>query len=105
MLSKRTAIQLPAAWLDELNDQSALITDPDGRAAVLCEMAYAAHRRREIDSGELSEMLEFAEAAREWALLEHEEAFHIGLFQYESAAEWERDEPGRIVVGGAPGEG
>lgn len=49
-------------------------------------------------------MLGFAEAAREWALLEHEEAFHIGLFQYESAAEWERDEPGRIVVGGAPGK-
>ncbi len=95
MLNKRTAIQLPAAWLDELNDQPALVTDPDGRAAVLCE----------IDSGELSEMLEFAEAAREWALLEHEEAFHIGLFQYESAAEWERDEPGRIVVGGAPERG
>ena len=44
-------------------------------------MAYAAHRRREIDSGELSEMLEFAEAAREWELLEHEEAWHLGIFQ------------------------
>lgn len=105
VLNKCTTIQLPVAWLDELNDQSVLVTDPDGRAAVVCEMAYAAHRRREIDSGELSEMLEFAEAAREWALLEHEEAFHIGLFQYESAAEWERDEPGRIVVGGASGKG
>ena len=57
------------------------------------------------DSGELSEMLEFAGAAREWALLEHEEAFHSGLFQYESAAQLERDEPGRIVGGGAPGKG
>lgn len=81
VLNKRPAIQLPAAWLAELNDQPALVTDPDGRAAVLCEMAYAAHRRREIDSGELSEMLEFAEAAREWALLEHEEAWHLGIFQ------------------------
>ncbi|MBO9552774.1 hypothetical protein [Pseudomonas sp.] len=65
-MNKRIAIQPPAAWLDELNDQPALVTDPEGRAAVPCEMAYAAHRRREIDSGELSEMLEFAEAAREW---------------------------------------
>ncbi len=37
---------IPRAWLDELNDQFSLITDPDGRAAVLDEMAYAAHRRR-----------------------------------------------------------
>jgi hypothetical protein len=98
-------IRLPRAWLDELNDQEALVTDPDGRAAVLCEMAYAAHRRHEVDGGELCEMLEFAEAAREWALLEHEEAFHIGLFEYVSAAEWEKDEPGRIVVGRGPGKG
>ncbi|AVD89673.1 MULTISPECIES: hypothetical protein [Pseudomonas] len=65
------ATSLPPAWLAELNDQGALVTDPDGRAAVLCEMAFAAHRRREVDDGELSDMLEFAEAARLWAL-EHE---------------------------------
>jgi hypothetical protein len=34
---------LPNGWLVELGDQTALITDPDGRAAVLSEMAYAAH--------------------------------------------------------------
>ncbi|MCL8301410.1 hypothetical protein [Pseudomonas mosselii] len=96
------AIRLPAAWLAELNDHYALVTDPDGRAAVLREMAFAAHRRRDVDSGELPDMLEFADAAREWALLEHEEAFHIGLFQYVSAAELEKDEPGRIVVGRTP---
>lgn len=71
---------LPRAWLDELNDQFALATDPDGRAAVLCAMAMAAHRRREVDADQLCEMLEFAEAARVWALLEHEQSggvFHI----------------------------
>lgn len=65
------ATDLPQAWVAELDDQVALVTDPDGRAAVLCEMAFAAHRRREVDDVELSEMLEFAEAARLWAL-EHE---------------------------------
>lgn len=66
--SKRMGIRLPAGWLAELNDQCALITDPDGRAAVLCAMAYAAHRRREVGSEELVDMLEFAESARWWAL-------------------------------------
>lgn len=62
------ATSIPPAWLAELNDQSALVTDPDGRAAVLCEMAFAAHRRQEVGDDELSDMLEFAEAARLWAL-------------------------------------
>lgn len=63
---------LPRAWIDELNDQFALVCDPDGRAAVLSEMAKAAHRRREVGEGELVDMLELAEAARLWALVEHE---------------------------------
>ncbi|MBF8793629.1 hypothetical protein IRZ70_12510 [Pseudomonas monteilii] len=71
---------IPRAWLDELNDQFSLITDPDGRAAVLDEMAYAAHRRREVSSENLVDMLELSEAARLWALTEHEEAWAIGLF-------------------------
>ncbi len=62
------ATELPQAWLAELNDQAALVADPDGRAAVLSEMAYAAHRRQEIDESDLVEMLEMAEAARLWAL-------------------------------------
>lgn len=37
---------LAKAWLAELNDLSELITDPDVPAAVLCEMAGAAPRRR-----------------------------------------------------------
>ncbi|WP_414538027.1 hypothetical protein [Pseudomonas sp. CAM1A] len=96
---------IPQPWLDELYDGPALVTDPDGRAAVLNEMAYAASRRREIDAGVLSDMLELTEAARTWALLEHEEAWAISLLRYESAEEWERDEPGRIVVRMSPREG
>jgi len=63
---------IPQPWLDELSDRRALVTDPDGRAAVLEEMAYAARRRQEIDPGVLSDMLELTEAARVWALLERE---------------------------------
>ncbi|WP_330508155.1 hypothetical protein V1687_16740 [Pseudomonas putida] len=62
------ATDLPAAWLAELNDQVALVADPDGRAAVLDEMAYAARRRREVDDGDLVDMLEIVESARLWAL-------------------------------------
>lgn len=71
---------LPMAWLAELDDHFALVTDPDGRAAVLSEMAHAAHRRGEVDAEDLTDMLELAEAGRYWALTEHEEAWHLGLF-------------------------
>lgn len=63
---------LPQAWVSELDDQVALLEDPDGRAAVLSEMAYAARRRREVDDGDLVDMLEIVEAARLWALDESE---------------------------------
>ncbi len=66
------ATELPQAWLVELNDQVALVADPDGRAAVLDEMAYAARRRREVDDGDLVDMLEIVESARLWALDESE---------------------------------
>lgn len=70
----------PSAWLAELNDRFSLVTDPDGRAAALNEMAYAAHRVREVDDSVLADMLELVEVARLWALIEHEEASAIGLF-------------------------
>ncbi|MNS71495.1 hypothetical protein D3C72_1048670 [compost metagenome] len=68
------ATELPPAWLAELNDQVALVADPDGRAAVLDEMAYAA-RRREVDDGDLVDMLEIVESARLWALDESERSW------------------------------
>ena len=80
---------LPRAWLDELNDQCALATDPDSRAAVLSEMAMAAHRRGEVDADQLCEMLEFAESARLYGLNEIEDAYAMGLFgYYEPLPEW-----------------
>lgn len=65
---------LPAAWIDELMDRFELITDPDGRAAALAEMAVAARRRHELTDGQLAEMLKLVEAGRLWALSEHDEA-------------------------------
>lgn len=49
-----------------------MAASPDGRAAVLSEMAYAARRRQEVDDGDLVDMLEIVEAARLWALDESE---------------------------------
>ncbi len=49
-------------------------------------------------------MLELSEAAKAWGL-EIEEAYHIGLLSYENLKSWEGDEPGRIVIGRAPGWG
>lgn len=91
--------------MDELNDQFALVTDPDGRTALLDEMDYAAHRRREVSAENLIDMLELSEAARAWGLMEIDEAFHIGLFSSEITERWDGDEPGRIVVGRTPGWG
>lgn len=96
---------IPQAWLDELNDRFALFTDPDGRAAVLDEMAYAAHRRREVSCENLVDMLELSEAARAWGLMEFEEAFHIGPFKFELWEEGAGDDPKGIVVGRTPGWG
>ena len=87
--------RLPRAWLAELDDQFALITDPDGRAAVLGEMAHAAHRRREVNSDDLTEMLELAEAARYWALEIEEECpsfFKSGLEKTQSKSRSEKIE-------------
>lgn len=74
------SLDLPRPWLAELHDSFELIVDPHGRAEVLAEMAFAAHRRRVVDDGELSHMPEFAEAARLWVLQEQEEAWNLGIF-------------------------
>ena len=84
---------IPQAWALELDDKTALVTDPDARAAVLSEMAYAARRRRDIDDDTLVDMLELAEAARMWALMEHEEAWALGLF-----GDYPQDHPGGAQV-------
>lgn len=89
VLQGRMMNGLPRAWLDEPYDQCALATDPDGRAAVLSEMAIGAHRRGEVDADQLCEMLEFAEVARLYGLNELKDAYAIGLFGYrEPLSEW-----------------
>lgn len=55
-----------------------------------------AHGRRQIDSCELSEMLEQSDAARLWALSELEEADAVGLFCNDAAESGER--PHRFQV-------
>ncbi|MDD2019039.1 hypothetical protein [Pseudomonas putida] len=77
-------LSLPSAWVAELNDQPALLTDPDGSAAVLVELAISAHRRSDVDADQLADMLEFTEAARLGALIEHEEAAEL----YSEAELW-----------------
>ncbi|AYN10218.1 hypothetical protein CHN49_10310 [Pseudomonas putida] len=61
-------LSLPSGWLAKLNDQPTLLTDLDGRAAVLLELAISAYRRSDVDAAQLAEMLEFAGSARIWAL-------------------------------------
>lgn len=89
VLSSARVDGIPRPWLDEIGDRVELIADPDGRALVMTEMAMAAHRRREVASDTLSEMLELVEAARFWAHNEREEGFAMGLLKFESEAEWE----------------
>ncbi|WP_414155980.1 hypothetical protein [Pseudomonas sp. BNK-44-a] len=69
---RSSAEGIPQPWMDELNDQMAMISDPEGRSAVMTEMAISAHRRQDIGAGALAEMLELAEAARLWAHAERE---------------------------------
>lgn len=70
MLSSLSGI--PQPWMDELNDQVAMVADPDGRAEVMAEMAMAARRRQDVNAAALAEMLELVEAARLWAHAERE---------------------------------
>lgn len=61
-------LSLPMGWIAELHDQFALVAYPDGRAAVISAMAQVLRRRLEVNAERLSEMLEFTEFARLWAL-------------------------------------
>jgi len=96
---------IPQAWMAELNDHFALVTDPEGRSVVLDEMAYAAHRRGEVSAEHLVDMLELSEAAKAWGLVEIDEAYHIGLFSYEISSKWDGDNSGTIILGRTPGWG
>ena len=72
---------IPEAWLEALNNQPSWIDKPDEWAAMLSARAMDLHRRHQVDSGTLSDMLEMVEAGLWYMLVEREEAYAIGLFR------------------------
>ena len=68
-----------AEWQAVIKQRFDLVTDPEVHWRKLVGLAMLAHKRRQVCSGELSEMLELADAAKLWALIEWEEAEAIGL--------------------------
>ena len=69
-----------ADWQAASKQHFDLVTDPEGHWRKLVDLAMLAHERRQVRSDELSEMLELADAARLWGLVEWEEADRVGLF-------------------------
>jgi hypothetical protein len=70
-----------AEWKRMVEDRFELVTNPDGQRTKLRELAMLSYQRYQVDAGELSDMLEVADAAREWGLLELEEGFYLGMFE------------------------
>ena len=66
-------------WQAAIKQHFDLVTNPEGHWRELVDLAFLAHERRQVCSGELSEMLELSDAARLWGLAEWEEAEAIGL--------------------------
>ena len=73
-----------AEWQAASRQHFDLVTDPEGHWRKLVDLAMLAHERRQVCSGELSEMLELADAAKLWGLVEWEEAEAIGLLKGEA---------------------
>lgn len=69
-----------AEWQAASKQQFDLVTDPEAHWRKLVDLAMLAHERRQVRSDDLSEMLELADAARLWGLVEWEEADRVGLF-------------------------
>ncbi|MCH4885551.1 hypothetical protein [Pseudomonas sp. TMW22080] len=69
-----------AEWRAASKQHFDLVTDPEAHWRKLVDLAMLAHERRQVRSDELSEMLELADAARLWGLVEWEEADGVGLF-------------------------
>ena len=69
-----------AEWHAASKQRFDLVTDPEAHRRKLVDIAMLAHERRQVRSDELSEMLELADAARLWGLVEWEEADGVGQF-------------------------
>lgn len=59
-----------ADWQEALGDKDALLKDPDGYAGELTGRARRAREQSIISDEDLSESLEWVDAAYEWALEE-----------------------------------
>ena len=70
-----------AEWKLMIEDHCELVTSPDGQRAKLRALSNLAYQRYQVDAGELSDMLEITDAAREWGLLELEEGSRLGMFE------------------------
>ena len=70
-----------AEWQAAIKQHFDLVTDPEGHWSKLVDLAMLAYERHQVRSEELSEMLELADAARLWGLVEWEEADGVGLFR------------------------
>ena len=73
-----------AEWQAAIKQRFDLVTDPEAQWRKLVDLAMLAHKRRQVCSGELSEMLELSDAAKLWGLVEWEEAEAIGLLKGEA---------------------
>ena len=67
-------------WRKGIGDRMGFLAEPDAHRAKMLGLAYAALRRRMIDLGELSDMLEWLDCAKIWAEVEMAEAEWLGLF-------------------------
>ena len=74
-----------AEWQAAIKQRFDLVTDPEAQWRKLVDLAMLAHKRRQVCSGELSEMLELSDAAKLWGLVEWEEAEAIGLLTEKAA--------------------
>ena len=68
-----------AEWRSGIGNRFDFVSDPEGFRLKLAGLAMAAHQCRQVSAEELNEMLELTDAGKEWALLEWEEAYLVGL--------------------------
>ena len=69
-----------AEWQAASKQQFDLVTDPEVHWRKLVDLAMLAYQLHQVRNDELSEMLELADAARLWGLVEREEADGVRLF-------------------------
>ena len=69
-----------AEWRKGIEDRGSFLAEPDQHREKMIRLAHAAHRSRQIDAGDLCDMLEIIDCALVWAAVEISEAERIGLF-------------------------